>query len=315
MKNICLNLGGGLGDILRVYLSGDVSYPWCQPFWGQLEKWKADNNGKRIKLIISSHNPAACQLFEFTPWVDEIVSIPWTESPKFDQIDNYINLEGFEATKLCKSYEWVQPQIYLRPDEKRQVAEIVNQGEFVFLYPFGNYGARLIPEQYVDLICKIVDDGWNVVVAGDSYRRNVKEGNHVIIEEFECNFPPGVINLVGINNARLTCSLSMKATIYIGSLGCYMHAAFANNVKSFILTCYEVLEDNNLLGSKILGSDPMWYIRKYIGTNEKFVDLTCLYNEKNLPGLWNDMISHFHFGEGQFRYWGKAEEKRVPIHV
>ena len=291
--NICINAGGGLGDILRVYLSGQVGYPWCHPFWGQLEEWRQDTGGK-IRLVIASHNPSAKQFFEYVPWIDEIISIPWEDDgtliPAKYADKNYIAMIDYEIIALCSQYEWRQPKIYLSPDEQNEFNLIMKSGKKkVLIYPFGGYGAKIKPEKYIYLIEKLLELEYEVILVGDSHYRNVKDETDYIQEEFDYA-KSGVFNLIGRDSCRLTSLLAFSSDLYIGSLGCYMHAAFGRCVKSTILTHKTLWENHSVFGSAVLRNDSLWYLRRYVGTYEKEVDLICIYNEKKLKSLWDRII-------------------------
>lgn len=319
MKGICFNAGGGLGDILRAMLSGDVGRPWCQPYWGQLDKWKTDHQDQKIKLVIASHNSAAIQLFELIPWIDEIVNIPWVNDgiplPKQYASPDLTPMRDHELTHLCRNYKWMMPEIYMTKEERNQFNKITGQGPYVVLYPFGGYGARLKPEAYIPLIEKLRDRDMRTVIAGQTYSRNVPGDDRTIQENFEYG-AECITNLVNKASIRLTANLTMSAGAYVGSLGCYMHPAFAKRIKSVCLTCYEVWEDNGILGGVTLRNEAMWYINENIGKRDPFVHLFCLNNEENLNGLWDQVAEKTTApGWSRMEYWGDPARRRKEIHI
>lgn len=320
MKGICFNAGGGLGDILRAMLTPDVGRPWCQPYWGQLGQWKTDHPDQKIKLVIASHNPAAIQLFELIPWIDEIVDIPWvndgTVLPKQHAGTDLTPMRDHELCALCKDYEWKMPEIYMNKEEQDQFNKIIGQGPYVVLYPFGGYGARIKPEAYIPLIEKLRDRGMRTVIVGQTYTRNVTGDDKNIQENFEY-VAEYVTNLVNKASIRLTANLAMSAGAYVGSLGCYMHAAFAKKIKSVCLTCYEIWEDNGIYGGQILRNESLWYLNENIGKRDPFVYLFCLNNEENLSGLWDQVAEKATSPPGWSRmeYWGDPAHKRKEVHI
>ena len=307
--NICLNAGGGLGDILRVYLSGQVGYPWCQPYWGQLEEWKRDTGGK-IKLVVASHNPSAGQFFEFVPWIDEVISIPWendgTLLPAKYAGSGFTPMRDYELINLCSGFRWNQPKIYLSPNEQSEYELIMQSSrKKALIYPFGGYGARLKPERYIYLIQELYRLDYDVIIVGDSYTRNVKDDPSFIEEKFD--YTKNVINLVGRDSCRLTSLLAYSADLYIGSIGSYMHAAFGREIKSTILTCKEIWEDNRVFGSNILRNDSLWYLRRYVGSYDRCVDLVSIDNkEVDLIPLWNRIVTRMNSSSFTSEYisWG-----------
>lgn len=308
-KGICLNVGGGLGDILRVLLCGDVGYPWCEAYWGMLEAWKKDTQ-RRVKLIVSSHNPSAADLFKYAPWIDELVAIPWRndgtmitrEFAGSDYEPFTLNFQR-QIERVYKS-SWVQPKIYMTQAENVIASEIIAKGRYVLLYPFGGYGARLKVDKYISLIEKINGEGIHVVIVGDSHKRS-----DVLIQEEWDYKAPLVINLVGQDNCRLTSYLATQAFAYIGSLGCYMHPAIASYMKIFALTCSEVWKSID-----VLSNDAMWYFRRYTGMYKNFADIICFYNEKNLDDLWTLIVQRLMSDtSSHFIYWGNVGEKRKAV--
>jgi hypothetical protein len=308
-KGICLNVGGGLGDILRVLLCGDVGYPWCEAYWGMLESWKADTN-RHIKLVVSSHNPSAVELFKYAPWVDELITIPWRNdgtmiAQEFAGLDHEPFTLNFQR-QIEHDYKsvWKKPKIYMTQAEKNEANEIISGGKYVLLYPFGGYGARIQVKKYISLVEKLNAEGIWVVIVGDSYKRSDVD----IIEKW--NYEASlVINLVGRDNCRLTSYLATKAFAYVGSLGCYMHPAIASYIKIVALTCFEIWQSID-----VLSNDAMWYFRRYTGMYKNFADIICFYNETNLDELWTKVVQRLMTDtSSQFSYWGNAEEKRGPI--
>jgi len=316
MKGICFNAGGGIGDILRVLLTPDVGRAWCQPYWGQIAQWKKDNPDRKIRLVLASHNPAAKQLFELYDWIDDFIDIPWendgTVLPPRYAGDDCEPMRDYQMKELCKDYPWQMPAILMTPEEETQFKQIAKK-EYVLLYPFGGYGARLASEKYILLIEKLKARGFQVVIVGNTYQRNVPEDNRIMKEEFGYE-EFGVINLVNKAGIRLTTNLAMNAKAYIGSLGLYMHPAFAKNVTSICLTCYEIWNDNNVLGGNLLRCQAMWYINKYLEEVNPYVSLVCLNNENDLGTLWDKVIRQITtINHSTFEYWG--EERRPEVHV
>lgn len=308
-KGLCLNVGGGLGDILRVMLCGNVGYPWCEAYWGMIETWRIERE-RPIKLIVSSHNPSAAELFKYASWIDELVTIPWRNDgtaivQEFAGIDyEPLTLKLQQQIEYEYRAKWQRPEIYMTREEKSEAEEIINKGQYVLLYPFGGYGARIGAEKYIPLIEKLNRKKIRVILVGDSYKRS----DVSITESFDYESLL-VTNLVGRNNCRLTSYLATQAFAYIGSLGCYMHPAIAFNRKIFALTCYEIWDSFD-----ILSNDAMWYFRRYTGRYKNFADLICLYNEKNLDDLWTLIVQRLMMDtSSHFIYWGNAEEKRKSV--
>lgn len=287
--NFYTEVGGGFGDILRVYLSGEVGYPWQQPFWGKLEGWLR-SEGHSFKLTVASHNPDAASFFDYVPWIDGCIKVPWDHhlsEEVMSFMDGYEHKSFDEINNLTAELKWHQPKVYLSESEEKLVDEY-SKMRYVFLYPFGGYGPRMPVSLYLPLIERLVRSGLKVVVCGATYTRYTGgSDDKKIVEELDCDLPEGAINAIGCG-VRLATALALNAEAYIGSLGCYMHAALAANIPSYILTCYEVWDDDKICGRNIQYNGALSLLMRNIGSDRYSTSLFVILNDmpKTLNEVW-----------------------------
>lgn len=314
--NIAINMGGGFGDILRVYFSGNCGFPWAQPYWGKMSKW-VEKTGNELNVIVSSHNPYAVDFFEYIPWVSHTIKVPWrcerSDEVKKFLVDTHSVVRTFhELNALTNHLLWYMPNVYLTKEEKQLIEEIA-QDDFVVLYPFGGYGARINSKKYLYLINQILRKGLKVVIIGGTHIRYTGGLDDKFIKEtLDFKITDGVINVIG-SGVRLCTALVLRSQAYIGSLGCYMHAALAVSIPSFVLTCYEVWDDTNLCNKN---NQALQMLYKFTKDPQYNTELYVLLNEdKNTLKETFDMILtglFFNITSGIYQI---GRRKRKPVHV
>jgi hypothetical protein len=204
------------------------------------------------------------------------------------------------------------PKVYLSVEEKELFQGLIKD-KYIFLYPFGGYGPRIPASLYLPLIEKIVKGGLKVIIAGGTHTRYTGGVCDKYIEEkIGFALPDGAISVVG-GGTRLCTALVLNAQAYVGSLGCYMHAALAVGIQSHVFTCWEVWDDKRIIKTSghnlgILmrnAADPEGLTEVYILNNEEKTTLHEIY-DAILTGIFCEPTS------GIYRM---GDEKREPVHV
>lgn len=314
--NAAINMGGGLGDILRVYLSGNQGFHWCQPLWGKMEHWIREGN--RLRIVVSSHNSFAANFFEYIPWVDAILRVPWRHENSIEVADflkGFQRLPFHELNRLTSHLSWMMPKVYLSQDEKRLFKELTSS-EYIFLYPFGGYGSRISVESYLPLIERILKGGFKVIIGGGTHTRITGGIDDKFMKEtIDFDLPEGAVSVVGCGT-RLCTALTLKSQAYVGSLGCYMHAALAVGIQSHVLTCWEVWDDDNVCGKNIESNQALNILMRNVKDESYNTELYILMNEeeRTLYEIY-DMILTGIFCESISGIYRIGDAKREPVHV
>lgn len=222
--------GGGLGDLLREYFGG-------QDYWGYLKGVKEKYPGIKIKAILCIHNPQAKEFLKYNPYLEKIEQYPWQidgEPIFFEHSNDYVFIRSISG--IFEGLEYEKPKVYLNREEEALVETIKNSGKYIFIHPFAGLKDHiaLSIEEYPDLIDRIIDLGFNVVVVGGSYKRINQGGNDEIEEEFEYE-KVDLFNLVGRVNSRIATRLAQGASGFIGTHSCYILIASIEKIKSVLI--------------------------------------------------------------------------------
>ena len=296
LMNIAISIGGGLGDVIRecFHTRGQYTY------FGRLEDYYSKNPDAKLQIITTSHNPSSGELFELFPWIDHITQGKWGNAPKTYLTPGYVYMNNTTAEDFFKYYEF-KILDFACTKEENDIFAAITARPYVIVYPFGGYGARISANKYAGLVAKLTIAGYQTVIVGASH---VRDGNRDITETFDYE-QEGVWNLLG-KSPRLTAKLAKHADAYIGSIGCFMHAAMAGCVKSVIMTCHEIWPFWEDHPERI---DPtLWpYYEKYNKVN--FVRIN---NEECLESLWS-LIVKLILMDDEYRYliWGNAKRESV----
>ena len=221
LKQLYLHDGGGLGDIIKHYIRG-------QQGWGYLKPLKEQYPDIEIKVILTCINPQIEEFIKYNPYIDKIESYLWTHPARSGvrqciekHKGDYASL--LKAKKLLETIQPAVPEIYLNADDQKVIDSIISQGKFIFIHPFsGEIWRMVLPiGQYPTLIDRLIDEtGYNVVVVGGSYKKNLVK-NTVMKESFGYQ-RAGLFNLVGHTNARVATRLAQMAQGFVGTWSCYI---------------------------------------------------------------------------------------------
>lgn len=252
-KHVYLIASGGLGDIFQVYFSNpnrpediEVSdrYPSSDPsqalWFRRLRNFKSRHPDIQVSLVLASHNPNSHELFEYDPYIDEIIQKPYS----LDLDD-----EGYKVWESEKErenniqyhhkwshYQPAPPEIYLGPGEKGIIDAVCNSGPFIAVHPGAGLRCRVVVSisDYRKIIGRLIDSGYKVVVLGKSYKKSIDNINEVVYESYE-DRRRGVLSLVNKVSARVALALSMRCSGFIGSHSALILAAWYAGIKSVCL--------------------------------------------------------------------------------
>jgi hypothetical protein len=252
---VFLPCGGGLGDVIMTYLADPISHiedgEGCFPssnhvtsIWlRRLLDFKSIFPDVRTRVIYKGHNPAAGELFNTHPCIDEVDLWPWTVPQEGDGFMWDKKYKGALHINKCYRYEDFDvsdPEVYLTQTENVIVDKIVSKGDYVVIHPFAPWPRQVFRAiQYNKVVARLIESGVNVVIVGGSYIRsleyNIDEEKEEHIDSWSGFTKAGVINLVNRVSARVSIALCMKAAGFIGTHSCMILAAWYKRVQSVLL--------------------------------------------------------------------------------
>ena len=159
---VYLPLGGGLGDILQVYLAdplhdedggneeGSVfgsSDPITSMWFRRLHSLKQRFPLQKVRVIVGSHNPFAKDLFEYHPCIDDVIAVPWTLPTDGSGREDTWNDAIGSGENVYKVYEQkffgkFPPVVYMSEEEKVLVNRIKSKGKYIVIHPFAGNSLR-----------------------------------------------------------------------------------------------------------------------------------------------------------------------------
>jgi len=233
--DVYISTGGGLGDIIQVYLStplhrdkgkafADGRFPSSDPvtslWFRSLWDFKRKHPDKTVTVILETHNPAAQDFFANHPYIDNIVMGEWHEPTPGDDQKWKLERDGKYCISKLYNYEFYEQEeeatIYLSSKERAVLNAIKDKGAFIAMHPFAGSVDRMPVS--IDLYKSIADElqkSFNIVVLGKSYTRySTEEG-----EEFVEVFPKsnGIISLVDIASTSLSTALVLASSGFVGT--------------------------------------------------------------------------------------------------
>ena len=233
-SKLYLHDGGGLGDIIKHYVQGTHG-------WGYLESLKKNYPDTKIKLILTCINPQAQELIKYHPYIDIIEPHLWSHPGHLALAkliekykEDYTSL--IEVVNLLEVTQSVQPEIYLNTEDQKVVNSITSQGIYIFIHPFSGERFRVaIPiREYITLIDKLIDNlGYNVVIVGGTYNKNLEKG--VLMKEEFLYERPGLFNLVNKTNARQCVKLARESNGFVGTWSCFLCAVLNTHIRTVVV--------------------------------------------------------------------------------
>lgn len=257
-NTVYIPVSGGLGDVIQVYLSDPATpeewagfpnkFPSGDPthaiWFRRLEDFKKCWPDVAVKLIMASHNARSAELFEYHPCIQEVITRPYTTNVvvdgKYDWLSDdeyWYNIHHmYGGAERYAKYKSSSPVIYMSAEERGIVREIVSRGKFVLMHPFAGLRSRAVLPyyRYNQLAKKLNREGYNVVVVGGSFRRNVDGDNSEVAESFRYS-GNGIVSLVDRVSVRVSVALALEASGFIGTHSAMILPAWYAKVRSVCL--------------------------------------------------------------------------------
>jgi hypothetical protein len=193
-RNWYLSYGGGLGDVVYDYLKDRSAW--------RLASLVKDYGG-RVRVYTLCHNDGVNDLFRNHPYIAEHLSEGWHLSTPEDgvrfsnPIDGYLPLQhdSFFRPQFGMDFQLEQPEIYLSPQEKAQLAALGGHRPLIVAQPFAGLSDRdgYDSDSFEKQVAQIVrlEPRARIVVVGKNHARTHKYAQEVL------NFShPNVVNLI-----------------------------------------------------------------------------------------------------------------------
>jgi len=248
MAKIYFWLHGGLGDVIWAYLQS--------PQWLSFQAIRDKNPAARIKAIVISYNRQSAELIRFNPYINEIdYHLPNGEQKKgmrmCDIVAQYAeDFLPYTSTQMHGRNR--RQKIYLTDEEKGIVEKIKTAGPYIAVHPFASIDKRqpLPIEGYIPLMDKIIDSSNIVLLGGTHTRAFGGSGDKTLARNETLKYGhKGVFNLIGRTNSRVSTSLVLGATEFVGTWSCYSTACWTMGIKATVITHTSQLEGCNRLHS------------------------------------------------------------------
>lgn len=252
-NNILIPLGGGIGDILQVYLSSPASrsnyegdnHPPPDEFptanvdaslWlKRLAFLKRMYPAVKVKIVIVSPNKVAKEIFEHHPFIDSVELIEPGKAPVWYR---YVDDEGYmhvEGTEFMHEKLVPDPVRFYMSEEEYDLCEAAkNLGKYIVIHPFAGAVERVvISERFCRrLIDELIDEfDYHVIVVG---KQSVFNGVHELPEKFRYE-REGLTSLVNKVSINASAQLTLGASGFIGTHSCMILCAWYARIPSVCL--------------------------------------------------------------------------------
>lgn len=191
----------------------------------------------RFTAVISSHTEVqSVDLFRHNPYIDEVATFTYGH-PRPWGWDRELHVAFNHLWNLLDE----DMPFYLDAEEQNVFNGLPRP--FVTLHPFAGDSNRRLDsminvEDFVDCILECTR--MPVVVLGGSHvRGNACVGEADLCEEWTYQ-RPGVISLANRASARLSARVAQDARCFIGAHSCWMMAAWAKRVPTFVMAPDEI---------------------------------------------------------------------------
>ncbi len=236
-KKVSIWVGGGLGDVIMNCLAnpkshcedGDDGFPthnhlaavWLR----RLEDFKNKHSDVHIKIVSTSHCSGTAELFESNPYIDAVIQFPWTVDDPHTERLLYYDLEEYKALTVKKPtripveeeynpikwfYDYKDylsglPCIQLNDDDRDTLNEIITGYKYITMHPTaGAIDREIVPiKKYIDIAKEFIKRGYCVIILS---------GSSIGIKHEE-----GIINLTGLVNARISTTLVLESSGFVGT--------------------------------------------------------------------------------------------------
>lgn len=191
-------------------------------------------------LVVSSHNPFTKDLFEYDPNIDEVIAIPW-ELPVAREVSIERHRQasggatGIHRVYFPEFFDTDEGCIYMSPEEGELVERIRSNGKYIVIHPFAGARRRVCypMSKYQQVIDVLIDNlGYNVIVVGASYKQSCVGGEGAeFVELFPYNRDKLAV-LVNKVSVRVSISLVLGCSGFIGTHSSMMIAAWCKGIRS-----------------------------------------------------------------------------------
>lgn len=217
---------GGLGDLLWWYCN--------HPEWRKVESIKAIHPTAKIDVVLLTCNSNAASFLARNPHYDEIRTYQ-TEVDGSASQEAALHACGALPLSVAfklQNYDLSPVAFYLDKEEQEIAKKIIDAGPYCVLHPYGGDTEKSIYGRIdlAQLVLKIVEKGFTVVVVGGDSIRQENCRAWLIREEFSMEHPR-LFNLVNWHTPRLAAYLTWNAARFVGSFSCYNIAAIYGKVK------------------------------------------------------------------------------------
>lgn len=240
---VYIAVGGGLGDVIQVYLSSPKHHDAGQAFpndefpstdtyaslwFHRLQDFHERHPGIKIILLCQSHNTATRELFEEHPYIDEIIDLEWHVPKPGDELKwekDYQGAGNIHALYDYQDYTLRDTIVYLTVEERNLVDAIQMKGNFILVHPYAR-GVRdkmISRSKWLDIISYLLEYR-NVVVVG--------VGNDGAVFDCNINGKYNYVNLVNKVSVRVSIELALLCNAFVGTHSAMILPAWSKRVKS-----------------------------------------------------------------------------------
>lgn len=253
MHKIYFTVGGGCGDCLNTFFTGDLTYA---------QSMKEIAPDTEVLVICRSSNASVDGIFTNHPFFNAVkvvsvlgdaldIAIQEAES------NGYVHWsQVFDYNQLYRTAQ----QVFLTPEEEVEVQSISNLGTYIAVHPFNSAGTGIaathfeVNTDYPRIIKQIIDAGYNVVQVGGDWTHIPT--NNIQRENFEYDHPK-FINLVNKFNIRMIARTVMNAAKFIGTSSVWMVVAAVTGIPTFMILpvhMADILNDEAATGQGLRGT-------------------------------------------------------------
>jgi len=315
---VYIHCGGGLGDVIQNYFA-NPQYHWLQMmkecpnefpasdnvasiWFRRLEDFKRYHRDASIIVKAKCHNFAVKEFFEYHPCIERVDLIEYSnDDPEWymREYDGYKNIhllndDNFDNNSYLE-YIPSYPKVYMNysEEQEKRFIDFITASNYIVLHPFAGAKNRevLDQDQYDKLIDELVKFGYNVVIVGGSYKRNMVNNKSLKLEIYDRDDDEYVVNLVNRATVRFAVNLVLFSKGFIGTHSCmFLPASFARKRSICFLP---ELTDGNEYWSDIIkaNNNPTCW-----GLNQDFCKWFVIKDGKLSDEIINEIIDWFVFG-------------------
>lgn len=244
---VYIPVGGGLGDVIQVYLSSPkhhdswLAYPndefpttdtYASLWFRRLQHFKNKHPNIKVQLICQSHNKATRELFTEHPHIDEIIDLEW-DIPKLGDETKWTKpYNGAENISTLFNYADYEVDgysvVYLIDDEVRLIQTIKELGEFILVHPFagGFRDTMLTRSKWIEIVDELLTYK-NVVVVGSG-----RDSNLFDTDRSKWSKNNKYVSLANRASVRVSTELAIQCNGFVGTHSAMILPAWFGKAKS-----------------------------------------------------------------------------------